>query len=192
MSFNVPDYELADRVIASSARQLKALADPLRSTLLDLVLERAATVKELAVAVERPKSTVAHHVAVLVDAGLLRVVRTRRVKAIDERWYGRTGRRIDINPDSPDIGSATNMLAAAASDAGPAAERDELRATVRHVRVPEEVIGQFWERALAIADELTREPRDGDQVHAFVVASYPTDQPTLPDPISEDDNDRPG
>lgn len=71
---------------------MKALADPLRSSLLDLVLERAATVKELAAAVGRPKSTVAHHVRVLVDAGLLRVVRIRRVKAIDEQWYGRTGR----------------------------------------------------------------------------------------------------
>jgi DNA-binding transcriptional ArsR family regulator len=155
-------------------------------------LERAATVKELAVAVKRPKSTVAHHVTVLVDAGLLRVVRTRRVKAIDERWYGRTGRRIDINPDSAEIGSATNLLAEAASDAGPAAERDALRATVRHVRVPDQVIGEFWERALAIADELTRQPRGGDRVHAFVVASYPTGQPTLPDPIMEDDDDRCG
>lgn len=192
MSIDVPDYELADRVDASSAAQLKALADPLRSSVLDLVLERAATVKELAAAVGRPKSTVAHHVRVLVDAGLLRVVRTRRVKAIDERWYGRTGRRIEINPDSPGIGSAANMLTTAASDAEPAARRDELRATVRHVRVPDEVIGQFWERALAIADELTRQPRDGDQAYGFVVAAYPTDQPTLPAPTMEHDSDRPG
>lgn len=189
MSTDTPDYELADRVVASSAVQLKALADPLRSSLLDLVLERAATVKELAAAVGRPKSTVAHHVGVLVDAGLLRVVRTRRVKAIDERWYGRTGRRIDINPESPGIGSAVNMLTEAASDAEPAAGRDELRATVRHVRVPEEVIGEFWERALAIADELTRQPRGGDRVYGVVVAAYPTDQPTLPAPLMEDDDE---
>ena len=44
-------------------------ADPLRSTIIDLVLERAATVAELAAAVKRPKSTVAHHVNVLVHAG---------------------------------------------------------------------------------------------------------------------------
>ena len=37
-----------------------------------------------------PKSTVAHHVNVLAEAGMLRVVRTRRVRAIDERYYGRT------------------------------------------------------------------------------------------------------
>ena len=94
MSINseLPDYELQERALLTAPRELKAMAHPLRSTLLDLVLERAATVSELAAAVGRPKSTVAHHVGVLVDAGLFRVVRTRRVRAIDERFYGRTAR----------------------------------------------------------------------------------------------------
>ena len=60
--------------------------------ILGLLHERAATVTELAAAVKRPKSTVAHHVKVLADAGILRVVRTRRVRAIDERYYGRAAR----------------------------------------------------------------------------------------------------
>ena len=92
MSINheYPDYELDERRVVTSPDEIKAMFDPLRGTLLDLVLERAATVAELAQAVGRPKSTVAHHVNVLVDAGLLKVVRTRRVRAIDERFYGRT------------------------------------------------------------------------------------------------------
>src|SRR5438552_17018192 len=85
----IPDYEVADRLVVSAPAQLRALADPLRGTILDLLLERAATVSELATAVRRPKSTVAHHVHVLVDAGMLRVVRTSRVRAIGERYYGR-------------------------------------------------------------------------------------------------------
>jgi hypothetical protein len=40
------------------------------------MLERAASVPEMATAVQRPRSTVAHHVNVLVDAGLVRVIRT--------------------------------------------------------------------------------------------------------------------
>src|SRR5258707_15033217 len=87
-----PDYDLADTVEVSTPAQLRAIADPLRSTILDLVLERAATVAELAAAVDRPKSTVAHHVNVLVEAGMLRVVRTRRVRAIDGPYSGPTGR----------------------------------------------------------------------------------------------------
>src|SRR5438552_18670031 len=98
MSINtaIPDYELADRQVVSEPAQLRALADPLRATILDLLLERGATVAELAAAVRRPKSTVAHHVSVLVEAGMLRIVRTRRVRAIDERYYGRTARMFSV------------------------------------------------------------------------------------------------
>jgi len=35
----------------------RTLADPLRTTLLELLLERAASVTEMALAVDRPKST---------------------------------------------------------------------------------------------------------------------------------------
>src|SRR5207237_9467810 len=92
----LPDYELADEMIITAPAQLRAIADPLRDTILDLLLERAATVAELDTAVGRPKSTVAHHVNVLVDAGMLYVVRTRRVRAIDERYYGRTARVVYV------------------------------------------------------------------------------------------------
>src|ERR671910_985708 len=76
-----PDYELADRIALTQPAQVKAMGHPLRTTILGLLHERAATVTELAVALERPKSTVAHHVRVLADAGLLQVVRTRRGRA---------------------------------------------------------------------------------------------------------------
>src|ERR1700741_3759160 len=87
-----PDYELADRIALTTPSQVKALSHPLRTTILGLLHERAATVSELAAALERPKSTVAHHVKVLPENGLVHVVRTRRVRAIEERFYGRTAR----------------------------------------------------------------------------------------------------
>jgi DNA-binding transcriptional ArsR family regulator len=95
MSINeqIPDYDLDDLLVVTAPEQLRALVDPLRSALLELPLERAATVTEMARAVDRPKSTVAYHVNLLVDAGLLRVVRTRRVRAIDERYYALPDRR---------------------------------------------------------------------------------------------------
>ena len=87
-----PDYELADRIALTQPSQVKAMSHPLRTTILSLLHERAATVTELAVALERPKHAVAHHVKVLNEAGLVQVVRTRRVRAIEERFYGRTAR----------------------------------------------------------------------------------------------------
>src|SRR5204863_8219134 len=92
-----PDYELADRIALTEPSQVKAIGHPLRTTMLGLLHWRAATVSELAAALERPKSTVAHHVKVLKDAGLVRVVRTRRVRAIEERFYGRTARMFYVS-----------------------------------------------------------------------------------------------
>src|SRR3954454_19071893 len=92
-----PDYDLADRIALTSPAQVKALSHPLRTADLHLLHERAAVVSGLAAALERPKSTVAHHVKVLADAGLVQVVRTRRVRAIDERFYGRTARMFSVS-----------------------------------------------------------------------------------------------
>ena len=115
----IPDYDLDERVVVTAPEQLRALADPLRTTLLELLLERAATVTEMAQAVDRPKSTVAYHVNLLVDAGLLRVVRTRRVRAIEERYYGRVARTLYIGvlnrPEDKQVVAAINGLAEAAS-----------------------------------------------------------------------------
>ena len=63
----IPDYDLDEMIVVTAPVQLRALADGLRGTLLELVLERAATVSEMASAVGRPKSTVAYHVNLLVD-----------------------------------------------------------------------------------------------------------------------------
>src|SRR3954471_5606960 len=117
-----PDYELADEVVVSSAQPLRAMADRLRSTILDLLLERAATVSELAAAVGRPKSTVAHHVNVLVEAGLVKGGRTRRVRAIDERYYGRTARLFRVGAINqvdghPEVVFGNDLGAAAAEAA---------------------------------------------------------------------------
>src|SRR5246127_1143325 len=92
----IPDYDLEEMLVVTAPEQLRALADPLRATLLELLLERAATVTEMAKAVSRPKSTVAYHVNLLVDEGLLRVVRTRRARALAERYYGRIARQFYI------------------------------------------------------------------------------------------------
>src|SRR6266545_212269 len=154
MSINpqIPDYELADQLVVTAPAQLRALADPLRATILDLLLERAATVAELAAAVRRPKSTVAHHVNVLVEAGMLRVVRTRRVRAIEERYYGRTARVFYVGVVSKRGEDPTtvhaNALSVAATESVPAHEADELRSILRHARVPRKHAAEFWERVL--------------------------------------------
>jgi DNA-binding transcriptional ArsR family regulator len=181
----IPDYDLDEMVVVTAPGQLRALADPLRATLLELLLERAATVTEMAHAVDRPKSTVAYHVNLLVDAGLLRVVRTRRVRAIEERYYGRVARTLYIGmlnrPEDRQVAAAVNGLAEAAAESGPAHVADQLRCTLVHARIPIEEVRSFWGQVQELARRFAQIPRAGDQVYGFVAGLYPTDAPTLPD-----------
>jgi len=185
-SQGIPDYDLDEMIVVTAPVQLRALADDLRGTLLELVLERAATVTELAVAVQRPRSTVAYHVNQLVDAGLLKVVRTQRVRAIEERFYGRVARTIYIGALSSDedIALVANVdgLATAYGESRQAKAIDDLRCTLVHARIAIDDVRAFWAEVQQVARRFAQIPRSGDQVYGFVAALYPTDAPALPDP----------
>lgn len=181
-----PDYELEDRIALTTPAQVKALGHPLRNTILGLLHERAASVTELAAALERPKSTVAHHVKVLADAGLVRVVRTRRVRAIEERFYGRTARMFYVSVDRGQEGDGLprdfNDFDVAAQESAAAYLDGKLWGFIRHARISEEEAGRFWGRMAELVAEFEQLPRSGSTMYGFAVGVYPTDQPALGEP----------
>jgi DNA-binding transcriptional ArsR family regulator len=187
MSVNqqIPDYDLEDLLVVTGTEKLRALADPLRGVLLELLLERAATVTEMAKAVDRPKSSIAYHVNLLVDAGLLRVVRTRRVRAIEERYYGRVARTYYVGAlhkvEDKQVVASMNGLATATAESAAAHAADDLRCLLVHARIPIEEVRAFWAEVQQVARKFAQIPRQGDQVYGFVAGLYPTDAPTLPD-----------
>ena len=181
-----PDYDLADRIALTDPAQVKAIGHPLRTTILGLLHERAATVTELAVAVERPKSTVAHHVKVLTEAGLVQVVNTRRVRAIEERFYGRTARMfyvgVERSPEGDDMPLDFGIRSQVAAEESATAYRDgKLWGFIRHARISEAQASAFWERMAELVAEFDQLPRSGETVYGFAVGIYPTDLPSLPD-----------
>jgi DNA-binding transcriptional ArsR family regulator len=179
-----PDYELADRIALTRPSQVKALSHPLRNTILSLLHERAATITELATAVERPKSTVAYHVKVLADAGLIRVVRTRRVRAIEERFYGRTARLFYVSLERSTHGEEAprdfNDFEVAARESGAAFRDGKLWGFIRHARISEAQASEVWRRMAELVTEFDQLPRSGETVYGLAVGVYPTDYPTLP------------
>ena len=179
-----PDYHQLDRLALTRPAQVKAISHPLRTTILGLLHERAATVTELAVAVARPKSTVAHHVKVLSDAGLVRVVRTRRVRAIEERFYGRTARMfyvgVERSADGEELPRDFNDFEVAAGESAAAFRDGKLWGFIRHARISESQASEFWERMAELVTEFEQLPRSGETVYGFAVGVYPTDHPTLP------------
>ncbi len=180
-----PGYELADRLALTTPAQVRAIGNPVRTTILGLLHERAATVTELALALDRPKSTVAHHVKVLAETGLVHVVGTRRVRAIEERFYGRTARMfyvpVERGEGAEPLPRDFNDFEVAAQESAEAFRDGLLWGFLRHARLPEERAGEFWERIAALVREFDELPRAGDTVYGFAVGIYPTDHPRLPE-----------
>ena len=96
-----PDYEALDVLVVAAPEQLRALADDLRSRIVALLRERARSIQELAQELNVPKGTVGHHVKVLERAGLIHVVRTRQVRALTEKYYGRVAHLFLFQTEDP-------------------------------------------------------------------------------------------
>lgn len=180
-----PDYELAAELQFDHPDQYKALFDPTRLQICDLLLERAATIKELSETLEKPKGTVGHHVSALEAAGLIHVVRTKKVRAIEAKYYGRTARTFVLGDKSdPRIGLAKDHFlteAATAYAQTPLDSKVGPLSTLRYARIPDERAEEWSQRLMDLVVEFTEEGRGGDTTYGLLVALYATDRPHLPD-----------
>jgi DNA-binding transcriptional ArsR family regulator len=104
------DYEAEDTLIVSEPAQLRAMADPFRTQLIQLLRDRAQSTQEISETLSIPKGTVGHHLKVLEAAGLIRVVRTRKVRALTEKFYGRTARLFLYQTEDPADGRAISAV----------------------------------------------------------------------------------
>jgi predicted ArsR family transcriptional regulator len=145
-----------------------------------LLRERAASTTELAEALGIAKGTAGHHLKVLERAGLVRVVATRQIRAVTEKYYGRVARLFVLKTDEADEGVvqegalAAVMLRQAAEEILPAgAEAARIEAGLSHARLrPEDArrLGLRMNRlfaAIQAADDPAGEP------YGFAAALYP-------------------
>jgi DNA-binding transcriptional ArsR family regulator len=114
----VYDYDAPDTLVVAEPAQLRALADDVRSAVISLLRERAYSTQQLAEKLGIPKGTVGHHLKVLEHAGLIHVVRTRQVRAVTEKFYGRTARLFLYKTEDPADARAigATMLRTAANE----------------------------------------------------------------------------
>jgi DNA-binding transcriptional ArsR family regulator len=152
----IPDYEAPETLIVSEPEQLRALADDVRATIVALLRERARSTQQLAGDLGIPKGTVGHHLKVLEKAGLVHIVRTRQVRAITEKYYGRTARLFLFQTEDPAdaraLGAAMLRRVAAELDVSPQVTRfgfPKSRLTDKDVRRLERRLARLSEDFLA-------------------------------------------
>ena len=179
-----PDYELDDALIVEDPKQLRALADDFRAGIVGLLRERAASTTELAAALETPKGTVGHHLKVLEAAGLVRVVRTRKVRALTEKYYGRVARLFVLRSDEslPDDlrggAIAALMLRRAADDLITSGDEQETAGLV-NIRLRERDRVRFEKRLNKLVADYQAAEDPGGERHVLAYAMYRA-KPGLP------------
>lgn len=182
LTLPTPDYEAADVLVVGETDQLRALADEVRIRIVGLLRESAASTSALAERLDMPKGTVGHHVKVLERAGLIRVVRTRRVRAVTEKHYGRVARLFVLKGSDPvhGVGSgalAGAMLRSAAEEIGPSADDpDRSTFSLLHVRLSREDARRFYRRVERLVDDFEAADAAEGDTHALVLGFYPMEE----------------
>jgi len=167
-------YDAPDMMIVSDPAQLRAIGDEVRGRILSLLRESAASVTELAEALEMPKGTLAHHVKVLESAGLVHVVATRQVRALTEKFYGRTARLFMIEHDGEDPTLLHDIAVVTLRTA--ATELARGGGIVTHglvrVRLSEADLQRFERRLKRLVDEFRRAEDKNGSSYGLAVALY--------------------
>lgn len=181
MQGQVPDYDLPDQ-LDLDAEQMKLLLEPTRMQIIDLLSERAATTSQLAEVMGRPKGTIGHHCKALEAAGMIHVVRTARVRAIEERYYGRTARLFILGSFDAAGVSVDAFLDEAYGELKQAAtspyEPDVAhQASVRYARIPHGRAQEWATKVAELLDEFGGQPRAGDTTYGLLVGIFATDRP---------------
>lgn len=190
----VPDYPLADGLTLEAPAQYRALFEETRQQIVALLSERAATVSELASALQKPKGTIGHHMQVLADAGLVHVVRTQKVRALVAKYWGRTARIFYYHRVDAAVGDAQRILDRAAAEVGhleaaASASGTDVEGILdvnrRDVRLPVERVAEFRARLADLLVEFADQPRSGQETYAMVYGVFPSTRAGLP-PADED------
>lgn len=158
-----PDYELADELRVDSQEQHRALGNLARHRILGLLLDRAMTGAQLAEALGVLKGSVSFHLRTLERAGLVREVRTRKVRGVVERYYGRTARRFELDaPDAPSSAAPMMMrtVAAELERVGVPGTPTDMTVTTRARLTPERA-AEFRERLGALVEEFRAASGEG-------------------------------
>jgi DNA-binding transcriptional ArsR family regulator len=168
--------------LITDRRQLKAFTDARRARMLHILADREATNQQLAATLGQPQGKVLYHVRVLLDAGLIRLVREEVNGGNVEKYYRATARLFGLRPDhAGSFGMAATALEAVAQEVA-SAERWHPQVSpdweIRHRHLDSQRVAEFQDRLRALIAEYwggpaTTAPETPDApLMAFAAVTY--------------------
>lgn len=183
----------------SDLETLRAISDPLRVQIMELLESQPLTVKQVAEKLGLAPSKLYYHFGALEKLGLIEVVETRMVFNMLEKKFKAAAEALEVDPSlfkfsKEGDNEPINILLASTIDATredlfrslqarqfqleQGADEQPRRLIINRVisRVSEERVGEFQERLVKLIQEFEAEDKaskSADQSYALTVALYP-------------------
>jgi DNA-binding transcriptional ArsR family regulator len=160
----MPDLPI--RLTISSEQQFKAISDMVRSRILGVIQYQPLTARQIAQRLQATSGAIGHHLRVLEEAGMVKIVARRITRGIVASYYTRTARIFDYDLPPEVRGSAARLDIAEKAhaellDSTVSYDDDPLRCDAfPHVRLSLERITAYQKRFIALMDELIEETPD--------------------------------
>ncbi|MDH3540712.1 MAG: winged helix-turn-helix domain-containing protein [Acidimicrobiia bacterium] len=160
-------------LLLTEVSQLKAIADPVRTRLLNALGANPASAKQLSASLGLTHGNVGHHLKVLERAGLVAVVEERRVRALTERIFATTFDRLRIEVGGGGLDKLRFLFEQAGREAAPQEEQpfsDQGR--LYTVQMQQDRAAEFAARLIALGDEFATAGDDDGPAFGFAGAVY--------------------
>jgi DNA-binding transcriptional ArsR family regulator len=161
--------ELPARVSITTFEQFKAISEPVRSRILGIIQNQPATAKQLADRLGATPGAIGHHLRVLEEAGLAKVVARRLVRGIVANYYTRTARifTYELPEDvKGGVSTALDIMDTARNELAEAQttlKEDPCQCiSFPHVRLSPERARHYMQRLDTLLEDLLHEQPDPD------------------------------
>jgi DNA-binding transcriptional ArsR family regulator len=171
----MPDLPL--RLTVTTEQQFKALSDMVRSRILGVIQYQPLTAKQIALRLHATPGAIGHHLHVLEEAGLVKVVARRLTRGIVTSYYTRTARVFDYGPPlevrgffSLNLDLISKAQAELTESLISYEDRNQHCDAFPHVRLSLAKAKEYQRRFMALIDELVEEEPDpcGEVYGVFV------------------------
>ena len=160
-------------LVLTEPSQLKAIAHPVRTRLLNAVEAEPRSAKQLATDLDLTHGNVGHHLKVLEKAGLVEVIEERKVRALTERIFAPTYQRLRIEMGNGGVDRLRFLFEQAAREAAPQDDQPfEEQGRLYSVQMTGPRAAEFAARLVALADEFGASDEPDGTMFGFAGAVY--------------------
>ncbi|MDH6132714.1 DNA-binding transcriptional ArsR family regulator [Kitasatospora sp. MAA4] len=167
----------SEPLVLQTPAQFKALGHPVRHRMVNVLRQRPATLRQMTGALGMAKGTIAYHVRVLREAGIVRLAETRQVRGGTEQYFALVSRGFKLAEDA-DVGSEF-LVKAALDEMLPEAPGQADHTLLRHFWLTPDEAHALAAQLARQNDELTPPNNPRGDAYGLLVTLYRADIPSL-------------